>query len=180
MKNAKLIANSLSFSRLLMVAPACYGIVSEQWLLVTVLLVLAVITDFADGYIARRFDCISPNGGLLDHSSDAVFVSCGLATFAWLGQIPLLLPILVILSFIQYVLDSKALQGKMLRSSVLGRNNGVFYFVLLFAAVVSQSLLEVMDLSAFVLVFSYVLIASTVVSMVDRLWTLLQIGRTHE
>ena len=69
-------------------------------------------------------------GGLLDHSIDALFVTVNLAALAAVGIVTALLAPLAITSFAQYVWDSKALSGAPLRASVLGRWNGIGYYVI--------------------------------------------------
>jgi CDP-diacylglycerol--glycerol-3-phosphate 3-phosphatidyltransferase len=43
--------------------------------LCAILFVLAAITDFLDGYIARKYDAVTPLGAALDHSADKVLVA---------------------------------------------------------------------------------------------------------
>jgi phosphatidylglycerophosphate synthase len=124
------LPNLLSGSRLVL-APLSFMLIYQQnWVPAALVLLTAVLTDILDGYLARRLQLTSPLGGLLDHSSDAVFVSASLAALASQQLLPWLLPLLVISSFGQYVLDSNALRGQPLRASQLGRYNGIAYFVL--------------------------------------------------
>ena len=46
------------------------------------------------------------------------------------SAIPAPLPLLVAAAFLQYVLDSRALAGSTLQASMLGRGNGICYFIL--------------------------------------------------
>ena len=91
---------------------------------------------------------------------------------------PLLLPILVVFSFGQYVLDSKALSGLELRTSVLGRNNGIAYFVLLAVCVFPNALAPDLIPQPWLAGLAWLLIFSTVLSMADRLWTLLTLRQS--
>lgn len=169
------IANCLSLFRLFAAVPVAYGILNQHWLLVALLLLLAIISDVADGYLARRLQTSSAFGGLLDHSCDAIFVGCCLAAMACAGSISMLLPVLVVLSFLQYVLDSKALAGHALRSSMLGKNNGVAYYVLVVIQVLTQLLLPDLWPSLLIPVLAWLLITSTLLSMIDRLYALIKI-----
>ena len=94
---------------------------------------LAVATDFFDGRVARMRGEASPIGGLLDHASDALFVTAGLGALALQGAVPAPLPFLVAAAFLQYVVDSRAHAGRRLRASRLGRYNGIAYFALVAA-----------------------------------------------
>jgi len=54
-------------------------------LLALVLFVLAAITDYYDGWVARRFNCVTDLGKILDPTMDKVLVLVPLAVFAALG-----------------------------------------------------------------------------------------------
>ena len=168
-------ADSLSLFRLLAALPSAWYVAQSRWLPASILIALAMLSDFLDGPLARRIGTASTRGGLLDHSCDAIFVTCVLAAMAMTGIVPVLLPVLVAFSFTQYVLDSRALSGQQLRTSLLGRNNGIAYFVLLgacaFPNVFSPGLIPQAWLGA----AAWLLIVSTALSMFDRLWTLLKL-----
>ena len=140
---------------------------------------LAVATDIADGRLARARGEVTAFGGLLDHATDASFVCLGLAALAHLEIVPFVLPLLVLLAFLQYVLDSKSLAGRELRASFLGRWNGILYFVppgivvtrdVLGLSWPEDSLLHILGVG---------LVLSTLVSMLDRAWTLVGIRRNR-
>jgi len=162
------LPNALSASRLLL-APLCFGAVTQElWQPAAALFLLAVATDAIDGPLARRRGISTSFGGLLDHGSDAVFVTVTLTALAVLGQVPWLLPPLVAAAFTQYVLDSKALAGQPLRTSRLGRYNGIAYFVLAGAPLVQAGLgLQLLPPLTFY-ACGWILVASTVTSMADR------------
>jgi phosphatidylglycerophosphate synthase len=147
-------------------------ILSNRWLTASFLLILAILSDIFDGRIARRKNQDSAFGGLLDHSCDAFLVAVLLFVLSKTHGIPLFLPLLVLGSFLQYVLDSKALSGHKLRTSFLGRSNGIAYYVLASICIFTEALGINFSGNLFI-VFAWVLISSTAVSMSERLWTLL-------
>jgi phosphatidylglycerophosphate synthase len=147
-------------------------ILSNRWLTASFLLILAILSDIFDGRIARRKKQDSAFGGLLDHSCDAFLVAVLLFVLSKTHGIPLFLPLLVLGSFLQYVLDSKALSGHKLRTSFLGRSNGIAYYVLASICIFTEGLGINFSGNLFI-VFAWVLISSTAVSMSERLWTLL-------
>jgi cardiolipin synthase (CMP-forming) len=130
---------------------------------------LAVATDLADGRVARRFGEASALGGFLDHATDATFVATGIASLAYVGIAPAPLAPLVLAAFAQYALDSRALAGRPLRASALGRWNGIAYFVLLGIPVVRDGLTIGWPADALVRVLGWALVATTCASMTDRL-----------
>lgn len=168
------LPNLLSISRLAFAPVAAFAILETDWLVVAWILWLALVTDLADGQLARRAGQTTALGGFLDHGSDAVLVTCILGGLSALGIVTPLLPVLVILAFSQYTLDSNALQGQPLRSSQIGRYNGIFYFIVsgfpILQPVVGLYLLS----DQHILWFSWLLVGSTLISMVDRGLTLLR------
>jgi phosphatidylglycerophosphate synthase len=161
-------ANLLTACRFCLAAPSAVAIVHAAWPLAALLFALAVATDLADGALARRLGQASPLGGLLDHATDACFVAITLAALAAAGLVPWPLPVLVPLAFLQYALDSRALAGRPLRASRLGRWNGIAYFVI--AGGVLLDRLTGVDWAGADLwrALGWVLVASTLLSMLDR------------
>jgi phosphatidylglycerophosphate synthase len=164
-------ANFLTSLRLV-TAPLCaWSVIGGHWPAACAVFFFAVATDVLDGMLARRFDQVSAFGGLFDHGTDAIFVTVTLAGLALIGWVPWLLVVLIPSAFIQYTLDSKALAGKALRTTRIGKSNGVLYFGLAGTIIVRQTLevewLPVLAISA----FAWLLVASTLVSMLDRLVT---------
>ena len=111
----------------------------------------------------------SPSG-LLDHGTDALFCSLGLAALAWVGAVPAALPFLVATAFVQYLADSRSIAGRPLRASALGRWNGILYFVMIGVPVVRDALGLTWPGAYLVLALGWALSISTVLSMADRAW----------
>jgi len=109
---------------------------------------------------------------LFDHSTDFLFVTCGLAALAYREIVPVLLPLLIVIAFSQYVLDSYWLfRQKQLRMSFIGRWNGILYFVPL--VVMAVAAVEIVPRAYSLLLaattwFAYLLILSSLASIVDR------------
>jgi cardiolipin synthase len=165
-------ANLLTSFRLLAAPPLFLSIEAGAWSVACTLFWLAVATDWIDGRVARARGESSALGGLLDHATDAVFVMAGLFALGRAGQVPIVLPLFVGAAFVQYMVDSKTLAGQPLRTSILGRWNGILYFVPV-GIVVTRGLLGWnTPADGLVLTVGWALVASTVVSMADRGWAL--------
>jgi len=171
-------ANGLTLLRLLSALPFAAAVALGQTAAAALLFGVAVATDYADGPLARRRGEASPLGGLLDHATDAAFVSLGLGALACRDVVPAALPVLVPLAFVQYALDSRALAGAPLRASGLGRWNGILYFVPLGAAVIRDALGLGWPADGLLRAIGWVLVASTVVSMLDRALALIARSRS--
>ncbi len=166
-------ANGLTLFRLLAIGPVCWAIVTGHWPLAALLFALAALSDLADGPLARRYGHASPLGGLFDHGTDALFVSTALGALAAVGYINPYLSVLVALAFIQYMFDSKALAGAELKTSLLGRNNGIAYFVMVGIPVVREALALSWPPLVWIAALAWLLVLSTGISMLDRAITLL-------
>ena len=70
----KLIPNFLSFLRILLILPIIYSLQSELYLLAAFLFFLSSMTDYMDGYLARRYELESELGAFLDLIADKVLV----------------------------------------------------------------------------------------------------------
>ena len=167
-------SNALTTARLVAAPFFFCALLGDAALLALVLFWSAVVTDVADGRIARARGESSAFGGLLDHATDASFVALGLAALAMEGIVPVALPVLVLAAFLQYMLDSKSLAGRALRASFLGRWNGILYFVPLGVVATRDGLGLAGPQDGLVRAIGFALVASTLISMGDRAWTLLQ------
>jgi hypothetical protein len=78
---------------------------------------------------------------------------------------------------VQYVWDSKALSGAPLRASVLGRWNGIGYYVVVGTVVIRQALELTWPAQFVISLFAWTLVMSTVLSMGDRAYALWRIKR---
>lgn len=165
-------ANTLSLARLALVPALGAAILHGQPLAAGGLFALAAATDLADGRVARRRGEASPLGGLVDHAADATLCVVGLAAWAGRGELPVLLAPLVAAAFVQYVLDSRALAGRTLRTSALGRWNGIAYYVLVAVPIYRDALGLGGPGRGWILAAGWLLLASTAVSMAGRLLAL--------
>lgn len=161
-------ANGVTLLRLLLAPVLAAAIIKGASLPATVIFFVAVITDVADGYIARRFGTSSPIGGLIDHAVDAVFVTVASAALAIEQVLPALLPPLIAVAFLQYAVDSRAGVSRSLRASSLGRVNGVAYFVAVAVPIVRDALQLGWPAPGLVRAFGWLLVATTLASMIDR------------
>lgn len=66
--------NFLTFFRFIFVGMAYFFGKNDQWLLVLVMAGVAAISDFLDGYFARKLDCKSTYGAIADPIADKFFV----------------------------------------------------------------------------------------------------------
>jgi CDP-diacylglycerol--glycerol-3-phosphate 3-phosphatidyltransferase len=166
------MANVLTAIRLLLVIPFAVLMArgdARAAALAAVALAVAIATDLLDGPIARWGGTASAAGAVFDHTSDFLFVAAGLAGGAVRGAFPWILPIFVTSAFVQYVVDSYWVhRHRTLRTSRLGRYNGILYFTPPGVDIVVR--LGLRSLQPLLTALVWVLVVSTVVSMGERLW----------
>ena len=87
-KHAKYIPNSLTILRFLL-APLCiYFLIDKDWRYTALLIfVLASITDFLDGFFARKYNAVSKAGSFLDPLADKFLVVGMFVAFFYLNEI---------------------------------------------------------------------------------------------
>ncbi len=173
------VANVLTGLRLVLAPVMALAVARGANRLALGVFVAAVASDLLDGRLARRSGAPSSFGGVLDHGTDATFVSLGLLACAAAGSVPVLLPVLIAAAFVQYAIDSRVLGGGALRASSLGRWNGVAYFVLLGVPVVRDGVGVGWPPDGIVFALGWALVATTLVSMGLRIraWRALRQGR---
>lgn len=95
--NARDIPNLISILRILLVAPTVYTLLNQDYKIALLLFIVAGVSDGVDGALARFFNWQTRLGAILDPIGDKLLlVSCYLA-LGWLGHLPVLLIVLIIL-----------------------------------------------------------------------------------
>jgi cardiolipin synthase len=161
-------ATALTLLRLLLAPLLGWAIVVDRPELATVVFWLAVGSDVADGWVARRYGEVTRLGGVIDHAVDASFVSIGCLALAHVGALPVALAPLIVLAFLQYAADSKAFAAQGLRPSQLGRWNGIAYYVIVAVPIMRDTLEFGWPEPGLVMALGWLLVAATLLSMLDR------------
>ena len=164
------MANALTAVRLLLVLPFGFFMARGDRIsgaIALVLWVVALITDFLDGPIARRRGTVTALSGTFDHVSDFLFVTSGIFAGATRGAFPWILPLVITAAFSQYVIDSYWIhRHAKLRGSQLGRYNGILYFAPSCVDALVRMGLRFLQLPLMIL--CWFLVLSTLVSMFQR------------
>src|SRR6202167_21465 len=165
------MANALTAIRLLLVIPFAFFMAQgdeRSAALGLIAWLIALLTDFLDGPIARRRGTVTALSGTFDHTSDFLFVTSGLFAGALRGAFPWILPVLITAAFAQYVIDSYWIhRHTKLRGSKLGRYNGMLYFVPTCMDILIR--MGLVFLQPLLTILVWLLVLSTLVSMFQRL-----------
>ena len=96
------LPNKLTFIRLVLAVPFIYFLQESDMggltyrLIAFVLFVIASLTDFFDGYLARKYNLVTDFGKLMDPLADKILVISALVLFVELSYIPAWMSIIVI------------------------------------------------------------------------------------
>jgi phosphatidylglycerophosphate synthase len=127
-------ANLLSLSRVVLGAVwiALFVLGHHRPETMVVIAVSGAASDFLDGRVARRTLTASNVGRWLDNVCDIVFILSALGCAAFAGIIPVYIPLLIAVSFAQYVADSVVIRGSAVPiKSRLGHWGGILNYILL-------------------------------------------------
>jgi cardiolipin synthase len=98
------IPNLLTWLRIIMI-PLVIGVfyAPETWLsswhqnlIATILFIAAAITDWLDGYLARRLNQISAFGAFLDPVADKLMIAAALIVLVWLQRADAIIAVVII------------------------------------------------------------------------------------
>jgi len=104
-----------------------------------ILAVVAAVTDFIDGRVARRLGVAHDVGGWLDSIADVTFILAALGCYASARELPWSIPWLIALSFGQYAVDSLWLhRADAPVRSRLGHWGGIINYTLVLAMAVTK------------------------------------------
>jgi CDP-diacylglycerol--glycerol-3-phosphate 3-phosphatidyltransferase len=175
--------NLLSFSRIVAtVLVFVLVIVNQPWAFLTAAVVffLASITDFFDGYLARRYHIVSLLGIFLDMTADKVFVSAILVAFVQVSLVPAWIVVIIIVrEFVVTGLRSMAAaKGTVIPAGQLGKQKTFITLVAMEGILLGMGL-GASPLSLFSLRLNlsnpgdYLLLISDALMVIAVIWTIL-------
>lgn len=71
-------------------------IIDSKYLLCGVIFLIASLTDFIDGYLARKYNLVTDTGKVMDAIADKILVNGVLIIFASTGLISVIVPIIIV------------------------------------------------------------------------------------
>ena len=71
-------------------------IMDSKFLLCGVIFLIASLTDFIDGHLARKYNLVTDTGKVMDAIADKILVNAVLIIFAASGQISVIVPIIIV------------------------------------------------------------------------------------
>jgi len=136
-ENTFAVPNLLSVARLALIPVVAWQLAVGAYEVALPLFLAAALTDFADGYIARRFRLTSRLGALLDPVADKLTMLVATLMLAWLSLVPLWLAIAIIARDVVIVAGALAYRGLVgkvdIAPTLLSKLNTVVEFAMLIA-----------------------------------------------
>jgi CDP-diacylglycerol--glycerol-3-phosphate 3-phosphatidyltransferase len=115
----------------------------EFWsLIIAILFVIASVTDFFDGYIARKYHMVTTIGKFLDPIADKIIVNTAMILMIPIGRIPAwIVAITIIRDLIVDVIRSIASsEGIYIQASILGKQKTVTQIIAVTALMIHYSI----------------------------------------
>ncbi|MDR2516496.1 MAG: CDP-alcohol phosphatidyltransferase family protein [Spirochaetaceae bacterium] len=114
-RQKKHLPNLVSFSRIALVFPFLLSIrdnfiynCTNLFSLITFLAI--IISDIADGALARKLDCATGAGAKLDVIADALYTVLSLAAFAYFRVIPAWFPVIMVIKLLEFFITSRFIE----------------------------------------------------------------------
>jgi CDP-diacylglycerol--glycerol-3-phosphate 3-phosphatidyltransferase len=141
----------------------------EFWsLILAILFVIASITDFFDGYIARKYNLITTMGKFLDPIADKLTVNTAMILMIPIGRIPAwIVAITIIRDLIVDVIRSIASsEGNYIQASPIGKQKTLAQNIAVTALMIHYSILG-LDAHFVGMIILYIALLLTIYSGVD-------------
>lgn len=106
MKLQKLLPSILSSLRIILAFVLFYTFLNQMIVSSVIIFIIALSTDYLDGFITRKWDAATNLGAYLDTIADFVLVTSAFLAFIIAGIYPYWLLILIIFMFLQFILTS--------------------------------------------------------------------------
>lgn len=108
----KHVPNILTIIRFFLIPAILYFVFTEQYIAAFIMLTVSGLTDVLDGIIARKFNCITNFGKLIDPLADKATQISILAALTFKGIIPLWMLIIVFVKEFVMIAGASFLYGK--------------------------------------------------------------------
>lgn len=137
---------------------------------------LATVTDFLDGFLARRYQLITNLGKVLDPLGDKLMTLAVLTCIAVDGLIPAVVVVLVLIKelimLIGGLLLRRKMKGAMPSSNIYGKTSTVVFFVICVTLMVFKGIPHSMAL--FLIAIALVLMLVALVSYIRTFLTIMK------
>ena len=165
------LPNKLTILRMIMIVPfvivmlAGAAVPAGKWIALT-LFIVASLTDFVDGYLARKYNLVTNFGKFMDPLADKLLVCSALIVFVELGYIPAWAVIIIIAR--EFIVSGVRLiaadNGKVIAANMLGKikTNAQMFMSIFMILNIDNSVFKIITE-----VLMYASVVLTVVSLIE-------------
>ena len=168
--NTDNLPNKITILRMLSIPPLMYFLLSGQNLWSLVLFLFSSLTDFLDGYLARKNDQVSAFGKFADPIADKILISAVFITMVELNEISAAAVVIIVAR--EFMVTGLRLIGStrevVISASWMGKVKTVSQIVLVISILLTRQW-EIPLLSDYVYVLVYIVIGTTLISGLDYL-----------
>ena len=161
------LPNFLTLFRFFLVYPIVISIIENQFLLAIIFFILAGISDFFDGFLARKLEATSEFGMIADPIADKTLIIATLISLTIAGKVDLWIAYLVLgrdmIAVAGYILATILLSPYKVKTHFSGKVYTTF--LLIFLGLVILSSANLFDNSFVNLIVIFVLITSVFLSL---------------
>lgn len=100
MRHYLTISNLLSISRIFLIIPIGYCLIADfpyHRLWTVGIILIAIATDFLDGYLARKLHQVTDIGKIIDPLADKIAIGGYAILLAWIGELPVWYLVIILL-----------------------------------------------------------------------------------
>ena len=163
------LPNFLTLFRFFLVYPIVISIIENQFLLAIIFFILAGMSDFFDGFLARKLEATSEFGMIADPIADKTLIIATLISLTIAGKVDLWIAYLVLgrdmIAVAGYILAAILLSPYKVKTHFSGKVYTTF--LLIFLGLVILSSANLFDNSFVNLIVIFVLITSVFLSLFD-------------
>ena len=141
----------------------------EFWsLILAILFVIASITDFFDGYIARKYQMITTMGKFLDPIADKIMVNTAMILMIPIGRIPAWIVAITIIRdlMVDVIRSIASSEGIYIQASTLGKQKTLAQIIAVTALIIHYSIFGI-NAHAVGMVILYIALVLTIFSGLD-------------
>ena len=165
------LPNKLTILRVIMIVPfvivmlAGSAVPAGKWIALA-LFIVASLTDFVDGYLARKYNLVTNFGKFMDPLADKLLVYSALICLVALEQFPVWMVIVIVSR--EFIISGFRLiasdNGVVIAASYWGKFKTVFQMVM-----ICLMIADIAQIAIVTTVVMYIALALTIISLVDYL-----------
>jgi len=165
------LANLITYTRMILSIPILYLMYTEHYNSALVVFIIAALTDWLDGFVARKTNSVSEVGKVMDQIADKILIDAVLITALDLAWIPSWIVIAVVWRdiMVSAVRILAAKRGDVLAANIFGKLKTVFQMALVII-LLSRSLFffPILNTSMVWIVFIFTVLSALIYIVQNR------------